>query len=281
MRLFFLRRSWNLFARKDPFWAILTDPDKRHRRWQPEEFFATGAADVAAMLQTVRASYPTLGHGQALDFGCGVGRLTQALARDFDQVVGIDLAKNMLSLARTYNRFGDRVQYLHNRHHHLGLLESDRFDFVCSLITLQHMEVALARSYIAEFVRVCTPGGIILFQIPAGELSPLPKLQFERLRFSSWPPTLFKRIGRILHQRFTHWKTLLGPTMEMHSIPRSEIVTLLETSGAQLLAVTPNGRAGAMYCSYDYVSVKRNPEGKCDLQARENTVADQATLHPR
>lgn len=262
MRLFFLRRSWNFFARKDPFWAILTDPNKRDRRWQPEEFFATGAADVAAMLQTVHASRPALRHGQALDFGCGVGRLTQALARHFEQVVGIDIAKDMLSLARTYNRFGDRVQYLHNRHRHLGLLESDRFDFVCSLITLQHMKVALARSYIAEFVRVCAPGGIILFQIPASELSSRPKPQFERLRFSSWPPTLFKRIGRILHQRVTHWKSVLGPTMEMHSIPRSEIVALLETSGAQLLAVHQNSRAGATFCSYDYLSVKKTPGGK-------------------
>ncbi len=32
----------------------------------------------------------TIPHGKALDFGCGVGRVTQALAQYFDEVYGVD-----------------------------------------------------------------------------------------------------------------------------------------------------------------------------------------------
>ena len=36
----------------------------------------------------------------ALDFGCGIGRLSQALAEHFDQVYGVDISPKMIELAR-------------------------------------------------------------------------------------------------------------------------------------------------------------------------------------
>jgi predicted TPR repeat methyltransferase len=47
----------------------------------------------------------------ALDFECGVGRVTQALCARFARCDGVDIAGSMIRLARQYNRFGDRCQY--------------------------------------------------------------------------------------------------------------------------------------------------------------------------
>ena len=41
--------------------------------------------------------------GRGLDFGCGVGRLTQALARRMNRVVGADISPVLIDLARTLN----------------------------------------------------------------------------------------------------------------------------------------------------------------------------------
>src|SRR4051812_46865197 len=90
--------------------------------------------------------------GRALDFGCGVGRLTQALARHFTHVTGIDISEQMLDLARQYNRHGERVEYALNTRPDLSQWPDHTFDFVYSIITLQHMEPVYARRYIAEFV---------------------------------------------------------------------------------------------------------------------------------
>jgi len=38
--------------------------------------------------------------GRALDFGCGLGRLTQPLAERFDEAVGVDIAASMIEGAR-------------------------------------------------------------------------------------------------------------------------------------------------------------------------------------
>ena len=51
-----------------------------------EEFFRTGEIEAAEVVSDARALGVPRRFGAALDFGCGVGRITQALAHHFDQV---------------------------------------------------------------------------------------------------------------------------------------------------------------------------------------------------
>lgn len=245
MRLHRTKKHWDEFARSDPFWAVLTDDDKKGNRWQIEEFFATGVRTVDAELQGVRTHCPDLKRGAALDFGCGVGRLTQALARHFDRVTGVDISAEMLTHARRFNQQGDRVTYLHNTADDLRQLADDQFDFVYSIITLQHMEARYARRYIAEFVRVAAPGGVILFQVPATRPS-------ERRRpFTLWPDTLAKRLYRDLRKYLA-----IDPVMEMHALSRDEVEALLAQSGASLIRSYRYDAAGDVLESWGYLARK-------------------------
>ncbi|MBI2515741.1 MAG: class I SAM-dependent methyltransferase [Opitutae bacterium] len=244
MRLSSTRRHWNRFAQTDPLWAILTDPDKKGNRWQVDEFFADGRRIVAAELTRVRAGYPELRTNSALDFGCGVGRLSQALAGHFQSVAGIDLSENMLAHAHRYNQHGARVRYLHNPHPDLRLLPDDTFDFVYSLLTLQHMEPAYALRYIEEFVRVAAPGGAIFFQLPA-TVTP------RRRSFTLWPDTLAWRLWR-----WTKRKLAIEPVMEMHCIPRAEVEATLHAAGAEILHAYRYDAAGSEIESWGYLARK-------------------------
>ena len=76
------------------------------------------------MLGEVEASGLRVPHHQALDFGCGVGRLTQALAEHFERVAGVDIAASMIARARQENRHGDRVRYVVNERSDLAGLGS-------------------------------------------------------------------------------------------------------------------------------------------------------------
>jgi len=252
MRLWRTRRHWNRLARRDPFWAVLTAPDKQSNRWQIGEFFATGARSVDAEIAQVLAQYPALRRGAALDFGCGVGRLTQALARHFDKVTGVDISEEMLSLARKFNSAGDRVRFLHNARADLRLFADNQFDFVYSMITLQHMEPVYARAYIGEFVRVCAPGGAIFFQVPAQRPIYAP---LERFRFSLWPPTVWKRINRIARQRMEHWFPR-DPVIEMYALTQEEVATLLRAAGADVIRSDRYDATGATLPSYAYLARK-------------------------
>jgi SAM-dependent methyltransferase len=158
---------WDRAAHIDPMWAVLSDPAKRGRRWRTNEFFATGRREISLLLfQLSQLGHPP-GRRAALDFGCGLGRLSQALARTFDRVVGVDISANMVRLAGVLNRFPERVTYVVNDRADLSRFESASFDLVYSDIVLQHVPPDEARIYIAEFVRVARPDGIVVFQLPA------------------------------------------------------------------------------------------------------------------
>ena len=175
MQLEDLQRHWDRFGRDDPFWAILTEGSKREGRWSPDEFFAHGVEEVEYVITRARELGIEVGRQRALDFGCGAGRLTQALCAHFDECDGVDIAVSMVELARRFNRHGARCRYHLNASADLGLFRDGTFDLVYSVLVLQHMPPALALAYIREFLRVLKPGGLLVFQLPsepAGEERP-------------------------------------------------------------------------------------------------------------
>src|SRR2546423_3765771 len=99
MKLEALQRRWNAAGKGDPFWAVLSDPRKKGNRWQVEEFFRTGSDEIQSLIADVEALGLTMQRRRALDFGCGPGRLSQALASYFDQVDGVDISPSMIELA--------------------------------------------------------------------------------------------------------------------------------------------------------------------------------------
>lgn len=161
-----LRQNWHRFGEIDPLGAILTEAGGTGR-WSPERFFETGRQEIAEVVTLLkRVGLPSRGE-RALDFGCGVGRLTQALCDHFDECHGVDIAASMIEHARRFNRHGPRAHYHLNERSDLELFGDDRFDFVYSNLVLQHMKPEYMQVYLREFIRVLQPGGILVFQLPA------------------------------------------------------------------------------------------------------------------
>ncbi len=164
-----LRDSWNELATKDAFQAVLTR-SVSSERWDPDAFFRTGLDEVEFILHRVRGLGVAPATGRALDFGCGLGRVTQALCPHFQQVDGVDIAAAMIERARSFNRFADRCTYHVNQTDDLHLFGDATFDFVYSNIVLQHIDPQYSRGYIEEFFRVLKPGGVTVFQVPSDPL---------------------------------------------------------------------------------------------------------------
>jgi SAM-dependent methyltransferase len=228
MRLSAVQQYWDQQAHTDPMWAILTDPAKAGGRWNADEFFATGVRDVVVFMEQAATWGKPFARRSALDFGCGIGRLSQALAGHFDQVYGVDISPKMIELAREHNRNGARVEYVCNVEGELKRFADGSIDMILSWITLQHMRPRYARRYIQEFVRVLAPGGLLLFQYPS------------------------KPIG--LGVRLARWKALLSRPrpMYMNGMDREEVVELLERGGGRVLNVQQDDDSIPGYHSFCY-----------------------------
>jgi len=167
-----LRDYWDRHAQRDPLWAILSDSAKSAGRWDIGRFFQTGVSEIAALFYQLDSRRIAVDRRAALDFGCGVGRLTQALAPHFGRVVGVDVSPRMLELAAGMNRFGSKVSYVANQAADLSRFDDGAFDFIVSNIVLQHIPPDISRAYIAEFFRVLAPGGVLIFQLPSHQRQP-------------------------------------------------------------------------------------------------------------
>jgi SAM-dependent methyltransferase len=162
-----VRQFWDHHARRDPLWAILSYAAKRDGKWDTTRFFETGANEIAAMLWELDAQGIVPNRGSALDFGCGVGRLTQALGPHFGRVVGVDISRGMCDLATELNRFPHTISYICNDAPHLRVFSNGTFDFIVSSIVLQHLQPEMAAGYLREFFRVLAPAGIMVVQLPS------------------------------------------------------------------------------------------------------------------
>lgn len=178
-----LRDNWQRFGAEDPLWAILTHPDKRFGRWDLTEFFGTGKTEIERALALAESELgQRVSRGRAMDFGCGVGRLTQALVDHFDRADGVDIASSMIDEARTLNQHADRCEYHLNDSGDLRAFGDAAVDFIYTAHVLQHMEPRFARGYVGEFLRVLRPGGALVFEITTtrvvGATGPLPSKAF-------------------------------------------------------------------------------------------------------
>lgn len=246
MNLDYVRRTFEKLGRDDPLYGVLTDHSRRHNKWNHEDFFATGVAEIAEVVEYLRRVAPDLQHGRALDFGCGVGRLSQALGAHFERVVGVDIADTMVMRAREFNRAGDRVGYLVNTTDDLAVLESRTFDFVYSNITLQHIPPESSTKYMKEFFRVLKPGGIALFQVPSGR----------QHRPGSLAATIYTLRRRYLRRA---WKIIRGRApYEMHYVPIEQVKEIIGASGGRVVDIADvgRGRGAGRGTSYRYCAVK-------------------------
>jgi ubiquinone/menaquinone biosynthesis C-methylase UbiE len=231
-------QDWNELAELDPHWAILTASGKRFGGWDTDEFFATGTVEARSFMARAEALGLPEGRGRALDFGCGLGRMTRALAAHFDSCIGIDIAEEMIRGAREANADIANVTFEVNEATDLRRFEDASFDLVYSMIVLQHVPDRDAiGGYVREFCRVLRPGGLAVFQLPT-HIPAIFRLQWRRRlylglrRLGVSAPVLYRRLHLL--------------PIAMSYIPEADMVRLVESQNARMVTVDRQRAVGLM-----------------------------------
>lgn len=230
------QREWDDLARRDAMWAICSIPHLRGS-WSPGAFFESGEAEVAGILAGLEEHGLSPASARALDFGCGLGRLTRALASRFDAAVGVDISPEMVAEARRLNADLPGLRFEVNERPDLSLLGEERFDFVLSLIALQHAASHQAiRGYLAELVRVTAPEGILVLQLPTRVAR---RVRHHPLR------VLNRAVRRLPNPPETLLRALLPHSMRLLGLPEPEVTAILTAAGGDVVTSFPDRRGGS------------------------------------
>ena len=150
--------DWEEIGRTNPYYGVLTDPRFKSDRLTDEvlaDFFRSGRHAVEHEVSRLKRRYPDFGPKSALDFGCGVGRLTRALAAGTGDAFGVDISESMLAEARrnvpTSAAFGRE-------------LPDRAFDWIVSLIVFQHIPPERGYPLLKALLARLAPGGFVTLQ---------------------------------------------------------------------------------------------------------------------
>ena len=223
-----LKYHWEGLAKDDEMFAIMAWENKRGHGWNPDDFFNTGQYDIDHYFRDFALrNCPDMNQTRALDFGCGIGRLTIPLSAYFEQMVGVDISHTMIETANKLGRT-TKCLYLLNEQDSLRLFGSESFDHVFTLIVLQHMVPAMQKAYLKEFARILRHKGTLFFQLPG--VMPGQDLPREEL------------FGK--------------PRMDMYGIAYEEVLGELKANGLEVLATGENNCVGPDLKSYHYLARK-------------------------
>jgi SAM-dependent methyltransferase len=276
-----LQTEWEALAVRDAFHAVLSDPARAGGRWDADEFYESGRYSIGVILDLAARLGVDVRTGSALELGCGAGRLSFAAAELFDHVVGVDISAIMLEHARKRG-IPPNCELIVQDDPALPGLGARTFDFVFSVLVVQHMVPELGRAYLSGIARRVAPGGALLVQVP---------YEFARTPVGSTTTglgALFQRFApqflvdrrrqRALDRDLERQRAAGIPAFELHKIPRETVRRLLTAEG--LVLVGEEG--GHDHDAPPYVSawyVARRPDGeRADERSEHQLAVSEAAL---
>jgi len=168
--------KWEEFAQENAEYYILTHENIDFNKEEGQNyFFKSGEQDTKTMLLNV---LPLLKNKKnALEIGCGIGRLAFAHARIFQEVYAVDVSETMLNKLNGLALKNSVV----NVKTFLPSEEWDRedyFDYIYSFIVFQHIvEFPIIEEYIRRIAKAVSYNGIIQLHFDTRKASLLYKLR--------------------------------------------------------------------------------------------------------
>ncbi len=171
-----IKDSWEKVGRENPYFTVLTlDKYDRNNLTEEarEEFFQTGCEYINRVWEEIGNHFEkNFSPRNALDFGCGVGRLVFPLAKRADKVFGIDISEEMLRTAirNSADRNVENAVFVQTEQFFAG--NGEKFDMIHSTIVFQHIAPKKGLEIVRKLIGRLNEEGIGVLQFTYKDTSP-------------------------------------------------------------------------------------------------------------
>jgi predicted TPR repeat methyltransferase len=160
----------------------------------------------------------------AVDVGCGIGRMTQALAEQCGRVIGVDVSEVLLAEAMRHNP-AESVRFERLTGPRLRLSSPERVDIVFAYEVFYLLPPPLLTTYFRDSWSLLEPGGCLVFQM---NLNPV-----------VWKTHLAWIVRRGLSAcGIRHWRGQSTKSPRRYAWQRDRICELLVRTGFEAIEVS-------------------------------------------
>ena len=157
-----IREFWDARAAEDAFYFV--DNRLEYGRPDADRFWAGGVEVLDAMLPELGVAIEP--GDEVVEIGCGLGRVTRALAARGASVRALDVSPRMLERAQALNPSLANVDWVLGDGRTLLGIESASADACFSFVVFQHLpDPEMTLGYVREIGRVLRPGGWAAIQV--------------------------------------------------------------------------------------------------------------------
>lgn len=150
---------WQVVGQENPYWGVATHDKFLGTELSPNlscEFFQSGAVEINSSLNVLHWLCGFKGTpGNAIDFGCGVGRLTIHMAKVMGHVYGVDISSGMLDKARKHIAENGLQNISFST-----IIPDVETDWINSFIVFQHIPPKEGYRLLAELLSHLRGGGV-------------------------------------------------------------------------------------------------------------------------
>jgi SAM-dependent methyltransferase len=160
--------DWERFGAEDPYYSVLnTEAYKKEYLTDAlrAQVLETGETSTQTFLNFAQQLFNDMGLERALEFGCGVGRMSIALARRFQHICALDISPSMLIEAQANS------QLLGVTNIEFALSDDNlsraagKFDFALSYLVFQHIPQKRGVQIIRQILGRLNPGGVAALHV--------------------------------------------------------------------------------------------------------------------
>lgn len=157
-------KDWEKWGATDPYYGVFSSEQYRASKLsneRKEEFFRSGEDYVDSMFTKMNTLFnKDILPDRAMDFGCGVGRLTKPLAKRCKHIIGIDVSTSMLKEARSNCSECQNISFVISDDQ-LSIL-TEGFDLVHTHLVLQHIPWHRGHRIVEQLLNRVNKGGYIV-----------------------------------------------------------------------------------------------------------------------
>lgn len=237
------KEVWEDFGATDAYYSVSTFEKFRAGNLDDAakaDFFASGEDHLDLIWSVFEKHLGSMDRPRnAIDIGCGVGRVLLPLARRCEHATGVDISAAMLAEAgrNARSREIDNIRLIETDEF---MAETDaRYDLVHTFIVMQHIEPSIGYRMIERMLSSLDDGGLAMIHTVFRDMSPT----LRRLRFR-----LYRAVPAV-HQFLNAIRGRKERFMPMYEYDRRRVERLFIERGCRVIDTieTDHGFAGTMF----------------------------------